>query len=302
MSKEITILRGSSGINNIVDPARLRFSQESGLSELKAAINVEIDETGRISRRKGTTLLTSLTDAHSLFSHKNDCFVAAQGNLYRVHADYSLLGLRAGMNYAAKLSYAAAGDKIFYANGYEHGVIALHGLSYPWTKSEYSGPVNTRMFYNPPIGHLLMVAQGRMHIADGSLIWYSEPFAYSLFRKAKDFYQFDSRITMMIPVDGGFYVGDQQGVYFIDLEQNRRHINDCKALQGSERTLPKGAFPRLELGEGRVAIWLSSDGVWIGASNGVAVNVTQDQLLIPSGVTEGAIVLQDNGFVVATMF
>ena len=106
MSKEITILRGSTGINNVVDPTRLKFSSNTGLSELKAAANVEIDETGRISRVKSAVLLTALVGAHSLFEYENDCFVVASANLYRVNADYTLLGLRSGLTTGATMSYA----------------------------------------------------------------------------------------------------------------------------------------------------------------------------------------------------
>ena len=300
MSEEITILRGSSGINIVVDPARIQFNPETGLSELKAAVNVEIDETGRINRRKSTLLLQALTGAHSLFSYSNDCFVAAAGNLYRVNADYTLLGLRSGMNQAAKLSYAGVGDKVFYANGYEHGVVDLQSTSYPWTKSEYQGPLDTRKYYDPPVGQVLMTAHGRMFIAQDNVVWFSEPFAYSLFRMSQGFYQFGSRITMMVPVDGGFYVGDQGGVYFIDLENNKRQVNSSRPFAGSATTLPNGSIPALEM-SGRVALWTDPDGIWAGSSSGQAVNVTVDKLVFPEGYTEGTTMLRDDGFIVTAM-
>jgi len=300
MGKEITILQGSTGINNVVDPARLKFSKETGLSELKAAVNVEIDETGRINRRRSTVLLQALPGAHSLFSYKNDCFVAAAGALYRVNADYTLLGLRSGMHQTAKLSYTGVGDKIFYTNGHEQGYIGLQGVSYPWTKSEYEGPLDTRKYYDPPLGQVLMVAHGRMYLAEDYVVWYSEPFAYSLFRMAKSYHQFGSRVNMLVPVDDGFYVGDQEGVYFVDLEQNKKQVCSSQAFEGSEITLPEGVMPKLEMG-GSIAFWTTPNGVWVGSSAGQAINLTENKLVFPDGHTQGSTVLRDDGFIITLM-
>ncbi len=300
MGREITILRGSSGLNNVVDPARLKFSPTTGTSELKAAVNVEIDETGRINRRKGSELLTELAGAHSLFEYSNDCFVAADGNLYRVNSDYTLLGLRSGMTKTAKLSYAGVGDKVFYVNGYEIGVINLFDVSFPWTTSTYSGDLDSREYYDPPTGQLVMATLGRIYIAEGDVIWYSEPFAYSLFRKARSFYQMKSRVTMMTPVDGGFFVGTQEGTYFINTTHDIRQVTNGRAVLGSNEVLPQGAIPSLEW-VGRVALWVESDGIWAGSGMGNAMNLTDGRLVLTDGATSGSTVLRDDGVIVTAI-
>lgn len=325
MGKEITILKGSAGINNVSDPARLKFDPKTGLAELQVAVNVEIDDTGRISRRKSATLLTALTGAHSMFSYRNDCFVAAAGNLYRVNSDYTLLGLRSGMNVAARISYTAVDGTVYYSNGFENGIIELQGLSYAWTKpgwnepfvddwdtpfgsgwdepfgEDYSGPLDTRMYYPPPIGHLLMAAHGRMHVAQDNIIWYSEPLAYSLFRMSQGFYQFGSRITMMVSVAGGFFVGDQEGAYFIDLEYNKVKVSDSRPYQGSSVVLAPNTLSGLEV-EGEVAMWASPKGLVIGTASGAVINITQDSLVFPEGFAEGSTVLRPDGFITTSMY
>jgi len=50
---EITVFSGATGINNIVDPVRLKFDPDTGIGELAEAVNVVIDQTGRISRKHG---------------------------------------------------------------------------------------------------------------------------------------------------------------------------------------------------------------------------------------------------------
>lgn len=343
MGKEVTILKGSVGINNVSDPARLKFDSETGLAELQTAVNVEIDDTGRISRRKSTLLLTALTGAHSMFSYRDDCLIAAAGSLYRVSPDYTLLGLRAGMHQTAKISYAAIDDTIYYSNGYENGIIKLYGLSYTWVKddnlvvtrsgygwdgslgdgwdesfkaswdesfgveeiaspgNEYSGPLDTHKYYAPPVGHLLMAAHGRMYIADGNVVWESEPFAYSLFRMSRGFYQFGSRITMMVPVPGGFFVGDQDGAYFIDLERNKIKVSSSRPYQGSSVVLAPNVLSGLEI-EGEAALWSSPGGLIIGTASGSVVNITQDKLIFPDGLTEGSTILRPDGFLTMSMY
>ena len=89
------------------------------------------------------------------------------------------------------------------------------GLSYEWTGDAYVGPPTTKTFDDPPIGHLLEHFNGRIYVANGCTIWYSEPFAYAWFNMAENFIPLASRVRMIRAVRGGLFVSTEEKTIFL---------------------------------------------------------------------------------------
>ncbi|MEA1926907.1 MAG: hypothetical protein U9N73_01780, partial [Candidatus Auribacterota bacterium] len=210
--KPITIFTGATGLNIVEDPVRIP-TQRDGKSDLQVAVNVSIDQSYRVSSRKGTNKVQN-GDFHSLFCDGGDCFVVKDDALYQVAGDMSLTGIRSGLTINARMSFCQVGDRTYYSNGYELGWIK-DGISKVWQIGTYSGPETNKIFSGPMVGHHLTEFAGRIFISQENVLWWSELFDFGLFEQAASFVQFHTKIILLEPVTSGMFVSTQKNTYFL---------------------------------------------------------------------------------------
>lgn len=113
-------LRGGNGVRNDVSPER--FS----LQDLAVGENIDIDETGKISRRAGRTLIES-GDFHSLWSKHGFTLVVKDGVLNRYRT--ALEPIASGIT--RRVAYEYANDRVYWTDGTQHGIVSSSGNT-PW--------------------------------------------------------------------------------------------------------------------------------------------------------------------------
>jgi len=173
MPEPIVIFRGSNGLNVKTDPTRIPFNAELGLADLAVAVNIDHDSTGRVSRRKGFAATSVTAAVHSLWCGGGPCLFVTGTSLCLLSASYTYQVL-ATVTSGARMSYFQLESQTYWMNGYEKGYIEA-GVNNSWTKGTYVGPYTTRQFSDPPIGHLIAYEHGRTWVAQGNVVWYSEP-------------------------------------------------------------------------------------------------------------------------------
>lgn len=294
MGKPILIFRDSNGINTKLDPTRLRFDAESGIVELAAAVNVVIDDSGRIIRRDGTTA-TARTEAwKNLFG----CGAYALGTkgdaLCILKADMSYTAIR-NITEGARMSYARTSDGkqdvIFYCNDHEQGLVK-NKISYSWPLIMPIGAKTVKELYSAPRGHLLSIYNSRMFIAVNNILYYSEPNTYHAYRLAANYFGFPSRLRMIQAVDEGLWVSDSESIYFLggEIAPSRQEMPrqikkaDYPAREGSAVKVPASQIG-IEGLTGIVPVFTTDEGICIGAGNGRLINITEKKLPLPSGLT-----------------
>jgi len=214
---EINLFNGSSGLNNKIDPVRHRFDPETGIAELSEAINVEIESSGRIGRISGfNELVSGSFKSLCPFDCGGYSLVLQDGSLLKA-VDHlgTLTGVRSSMS-DAYLDYEMASDGlknyVYYLNGHERGRV-YDMVSYTWTALDYVGPDTTKVFDDPPNGHLLTLYNGRMYIAMDNTIYASEPNDYGKFQMEENYIPFPGKITLLEHMDDGLFVSDDYSVY-----------------------------------------------------------------------------------------
>lgn len=305
MAKPLLIFRESSGINTKLDPVRLRFSAENGISELAAAVNVIVDNSGRIIRRDGSTVTSRIESWKNLFG----CGAYGIGTM-----GDALCIIEPNMAYTAirnitpdtRMSYVRSTDGkqdvIFYANGFQHGRI-IEKVSHGWPLIVPVGTKTIKSFYPAPLGHLLEVYNGRMFIAVNNLLCYSEPNTYHAYRLAANYFGFPSRIKMIQAVSGGLWISDSESVYFLggiiapSLQEMPVQIKvaDYPVIEGSAVKVPGS-----RIGEGMagiVVVFTTTEGVCIGTGDGQLINVTERKIDMPEGLS-GAGFYKDGQYIV----
>ena len=113
-----------AGIQNTLPPERLHSlpTRDDPSCDLVTALNVDIDNSGQVSRRAGQTLKVAGA-AHSLFANGNDCFFVQGGTLQRLNPDFTVTALATGLTLNAPASFLKVNQRIYWSNGLQNGVI-----------------------------------------------------------------------------------------------------------------------------------------------------------------------------------
>ena len=113
--KEIRIDR-FTGLDNVTPP-ELR---EPGA--LDTADNVDIDQLGKIRRRKGATRVYN-RGSHSLWSDGSLCLFRQGANLNRLNADFSATALRSAIAGSNRMNYLALNGLVYFTDDITAGII-----------------------------------------------------------------------------------------------------------------------------------------------------------------------------------
>lgn len=298
--KSFVYFRGATGLNNVVDPIRIMRDENTLIGDLAEAYNVDIDNSGRVSRRKGYTTTPFRHAAHSMFAEKEYCLFVSESALYRLQPDYSTIGLRSGLTEGAKMDYAYINKTVYYANGYEIGYVK-DNLSYIWKNSAVAGEPDFRQFSDPPIGHLVCYHNGRMYVAQDNVIWFSEPFAFGTFDLARNYYSFSGRITAMRGVAGGIYASDITGTYFISTRTDARFSIDRTQVEqkrvyeypiiAGSAVIGDGISLQIKDTYGDVLICATEKGICVGDSDGKFTNITIEKVTYPAALDATATIV-----------
>jgi hypothetical protein len=282
---KITLLRGTNGINNRTPAHRLAYSAETGLSDLATGMNVDISDTGEISRRKGTSRVIE-GEWHSLFSAGNFALGVKGGGLYRIDKGYGATGIR-NLRPGNRVRYAMAHDGkqsvVYYVNGYNSpGRVTMDGVSRTWVQGDYVGPNTTREFTDPPRrSHLVCIFAGRAWLAVDNYLFYSEPFAFGRFCLSDSWQMYPGRLRMVAATKDGLWVGTNEGVWSVlgtnPKEMVPERVSDAPVLEGSEAEIDATKFGAGKMYK-RALMFTTEAGICIGANQGFFLNVTEPRL------------------------
>jgi hypothetical protein len=133
-----------------------------------------------------------------------------------------------------------------------------------------------------------------MLMAVGSAIFASEPSFYGRFNLAK-FRAEKSRITMLLPVLGGLFVGTEREVAFYRgdkwEETKRKVLMSAGALEGSEAKCRPEVLDLEQ--DDEVFIFTTSKGICLAGDGGMFRNLTENDLVLPSARRASGAILND---------
>lgn len=295
----VRIFGGTSGVNNIADPVRLRTNGDTGLSEIAEAVNVLIDKTGMPYRRPGQNLIAG-GSWHSMFRDGGDCFAVLEipeySTIYRLGTDKVLTSVQPGLATGRRYGWQQVSAKTYWSNGVQKGVI-VGGVSQDWAAGTYAGPPTTRNFIGPPAGTHLALYASRMFVVNGRFVYKSEPLGYGLYDRARMRLRFPSNVKLFKPVKSGVFASDSKLTYFLEGNPDdflRTKILDCPAHEYSEAM---GYIEGKEFGlpdAGLCAVWSCDEGLCIGTSTGQLYVITKNKLSYPAGSTGASLIFGDH--------
>lgn len=120
---------GFTGLKNTVAADRIKDS------ELIVAINVDIDSSGVLLRRAGTTLRNAI-NSHSLWSNGADTLFVSADSLYKLNDDFTTTLLAMELSQGLRMRYEEANGVVYSCNGaetgaYKNGTVRSWGIRAP---------------------------------------------------------------------------------------------------------------------------------------------------------------------------
>lgn len=138
-----------------------------------------------------------------------------------------------------------------------------------------------------PPGGIVRFTGGRLLVASGALLIYSEPFMPGLWRPGKNYIPFSAPITVVEPCgDGVFVVADK--TYWLAGEISQTGLTEV---------LPYGAVPHSggrDFARPDACFWVSDRGLVLAAP-GAAKNVQEEQLALAGGAVGASVLRERDG-------
>lgn len=285
-----TITLKFGGVNNRLDPAvlgRIKDLRSPVLTELVEASDVDLGDRMEVAVREG--YLRKVSGAlHSGWSTPDGT------RAYCVEA--GVLKQFLGTSVASLLTLSTNDPCVFeevnsvvvFTNGTDIGLIDAVGASL------FAAP--TGQFKRAmPAGQALAFYDGRLWVASQNVLTRSDPY---------DIEQADERladiplpgiITMLTPVDDGLWVGYGDVTAFLKGgDEAYSEVAPYDAIAGTV-CRGKAEWFGLEGITGNVIAWRSSRGVCLGGSGGRFVNLSEEQVAMPSGDTGAAMLRHFQG-------
>lgn len=134
----------------------------------------------------------------------------------------------------------------------------------------------------PPSGRILGYTDGRMYIASGPYVYYSEPFAPSWFKDVNVFW-YETDVTDGVAADGGIYIGADK-TYFVKGDNpkaaSQSTVSDAPITRGMTQKLYPGDMGELAT---TAAAWVSDRGFHVGMGSGEVTLLSEDKYTFSPG-------------------
>lgn len=149
-----------------------------------------------------------------------------------------------------------------------------------------------------PKGQIAKLAHNRMFIADGSTLWFSDPYSYHWFDYQASYFEFNAPITGLMPVEGGLWVAADRLYYLIGknaLEMRMEMKEPVAMVQGTSVKIP-GAYIFIENTPIGYKWLITTDkGIYILFNDGIALNMTEKNYSFPEADSGAGVFVQDEG-------
>lgn len=187
---------------------------------LRDALNVNITAQGRVKTRQGYTLAHGGTDCHSAWAPIGGAYglFCDAGTIYRMdvaaNGTITRTAVAQGFGFSTPVRYAQVNEAVYFTDGLRGGSYHPRLGPTPAWADAVGGTVGERVLAPMPPGSCIAYGAGRLLVAVGALLTYSEPFDPSRRSVSAGYELLPDPITCVVHVDGGTFVTTEKATYF----------------------------------------------------------------------------------------
>ena len=151
-----------------------------------------------------------------------------------------------------------------------------------------------------PAGSFVRWHAGRLFVAKGDTVWFSEALRPHLYDPRYNFIRFVGPIRFIETIPGGLYVGDDRGVWWLGgtepTQLKQILVSSARAIARSSIRLSGLHFDRkITETDMDVAVWLSEEGYFIGKNSGDAVSLHPERVRVAADLEGRSVFLIRDG-------
>lgn len=196
-----------------------------------------------------------------------------------------LTGLQVDLSCQYRAYITPANGDTFYLSEEFSGAFAQFAV----TRKPDGAQPTSRFLAPMPAGTFIRGYAGRLYVAKGDTLWYSEALRPHLTDPRHNFIKFVGEIKFVEALAGGLYVGDSRGVWFLTgLEPSQfaqRFVSSAEPVKRSSLVLPGTAFkPDLAQTSTELAVWLSTEGYMLGRPDGQVTALHPERIRVAAGL------------------
>lgn len=192
---------------------------------LRNAVNVDVDNTGRVRTRKGLAKVESCVSGRDAFGCPVGLLFVDE-SIQKCLTASGIVEVRRGVK--SPIAYEYALGKAYCTDGVSCWTVGLSGTATAWGDPLPSVDVDfiTSDFDTYPDlyvpvrpGRLLAYHFGRMYIVDAiepNVVWFTEPYALGRVKLQKGFLQFASEVRVFAPVSDGIWCATAEETWWLD--------------------------------------------------------------------------------------
>lgn len=277
------------GIVNRHDPADGRGVYDSngkliGFAELSLAQNVDFTDRGGCRRRPGVTEQVT-GNAHSFYGTRDAAYYVEDSAFKLFPSGSSLLSLSSD----APMAYEPCADALACSNDSDFFLV-VDGVAAP------SVTPTERFKIKTPPGRHLAYFNGRLYVATKDGIAYTDPYNLDVCDERAYLIPM-SGITMLGAVAGGLYVGHVGGTVFLRGTGPEDFVYvpllDTAPID-SAYTVEDADDAGIQA-QGRVILFATEDGLYVGNGAGEVKNLGDDKVAYPKAKRGSVAVRHTNG-------
>lgn len=198
------------GMDNRRPDFKLSLGQDGG-HLLRDAFNVDVTPQGTIKSRQGYALSQAGDDCHSLWAPMSGAYglYCDGGTIYRMElavATVTSTAVATGYGGITPVRYAEVNEAVYFTDGIRVGSYHQTSGPTPAWDSATTRTVGDQVLTPMPAGSCIAHHGGRLLVAVGSVLVYSEPFQPHLHDPAKGYEMFPAPITCIAAVESGVFV------------------------------------------------------------------------------------------------
>jgi hypothetical protein len=187
----------------------------------------------------------------------------------------------------------ADGERLYQAAEFDADV-----TTYTVATAEEGRECETHGMEQPPNGHIIRAHGSRLLIGTTNYVYYTDTFRPHL-HSPTGFVPINGFCTMVESVDGGVFIGDNNGVHFYVGDDptvwEQKAASGDKVVFGTSVQVSGSFFGEDFVEHDSVAVWLTSSGYQVGLPTGQVVRLNSSQVKTPAYSQGSSAVLVSNG-------
>ena len=280
------------GANNVDDPTEvsgiLSTDPSVVLSEMIELTNVNVDNSGKVSRREGYTSIASGVP-HSMWSNNKVCYFVENGFLKQLKKD-NTISIVAVLPSNKKLVYEEVNNVVVLSDDTIYKILE-DGVLHDPVPSVGIPPVG---------GHILKLFRGRLYIANKSSIYFTLPYDIETLDISNHLIPMPSYVRMIIVVEDGLFVSTSNEIYFLKGESPEQFevikVANYPAIMGTDVKVRGEIFGEALSNISDTAyIFATTQGICVVGNGGVFENVSKYKFQYKPGTYGTAILKESNG-------